>query len=68
MIYTINYTTPIRLDRFLKQQYQLITQGVIQKALRNGEVKINDAKAKDANTRLVQGDELKVSSFFSQYK
>jgi 23S rRNA pseudouridine955/2504/2580 synthase len=68
MNYTINYTTPIRLDRFLKQQYQLITQGIIQKALRNGEVRVNNTKAKEASTRLLQGDVLQVTSFFDQYK
>lgn len=47
----------MRLDRYLRSKIPGLTQGVLQKLLRNGKVRLNGAKA-DANTRLALGDTL----------
>lgn len=44
-----------RLDRYLRRQVEGLTQGMIQKFLRTGKIRVNDAKA-EANTRLAEGD------------
>lgn len=44
-----------RLDRFLKRQVEGLTQGVIQKFLRTGKIRVNGAKA-EASTHLQTGD------------
>jgi len=49
----------MRLDRFLRREIPGLTQGVLQKLLRNGKIKLNGAKA-DANARLAEGDLLRV--------
>jgi 23S rRNA pseudouridine955/2504/2580 synthase len=66
--HTVSYITPIRLDRFLKQHYPLITQGVIQQALRHNFVKLNGQKVKNTSVRLNQGDVVALANFFSQYQ
>lgn len=49
----------MRLDRFLRREIPGLTQGVLQKLLRNGKIRLNGAKA-DANARLAEGDLLRV--------
>ena len=49
----------MRLDRFLRREIPGLTQGVLQKLLRNGKIKLNGAKA-EANARLAEGDLLRV--------
>jgi 23S rRNA pseudouridine955/2504/2580 synthase len=44
-----------RLDRYLRRQVEGLTQGMIQKFLRTGKIRVNGAKA-EANTRLNEGD------------
>jgi 23S rRNA pseudouridine955/2504/2580 synthase len=44
-----------RLDRYLRRQVEGLTQGMIQKFLRAGKIRVNGAKA-EANTRLNAGD------------
>lgn len=61
------HTTPIRLDRFLRQCYPYLTQGVIQIAIRRGLVKINNQKAKEASLRLKQYDRVSSPLHFEQY-
>lgn len=63
----VEYQTPIRLDRFLKHQYPLLTQGVIQKALRKSLVRVAGKVVHDASLRLQQGDVVKIAEIFSQY-
>ena len=46
---------PIRLDRYLRRYYPDATQGVIEKSLRTGAIKLNNSKAK-TNMRVVAGD------------
>lgn len=67
MIHTVEYQSSIRLDRFLKHQYGLLTQGIIQKSLRAGNIKVNNIKAKDSSARLQKGDVISIYSNFEQY-
>jgi 23S rRNA pseudouridine955/2504/2580 synthase len=46
---------PIRLDRYLRTINPTLTQGIIERYLRKGAIKVNDDKAK-ANVRVVNGD------------
>jgi len=46
-----------RLDRFLRRHVEGITQGVIQKSLRTGKIRVNGKKA-EANAHLASGDEI----------
>jgi len=59
---TINSNLSIRLDRYLRNNYPLITQGIIEKALRNKKIKLNEQKAK-SNDRLQKGDVILVDQF-----
>jgi 23S rRNA pseudouridine955/2504/2580 synthase len=68
MIHKTLHTTPIRLDRFLRQCYPNLTQGIIQIAIRRGLVKINNLKSKEASSRLKQHDQVDVPQHFEQYK
>lgn len=56
---TVQSSEPIRLDRYLRRCYPGATQGIIEKALRLGKIKLNDAKAK-TNIRVVQGDSITI--------
>ena len=49
----------MRLDRFLRREIPGLTQGVLQKLLRNGKIKLNGTRA-EANARLSEGDLLRV--------
>ena len=44
-----------RLDRFLRRKFVYLTQGIIEKTLRKGQIKVNDKNAK-ASTRVHKGD------------
>jgi 23S rRNA pseudouridine955/2504/2580 synthase len=44
-----------RLDRFLRRKFVYLTQGIIEKTLRKGQIKVNDKNAK-ASTRVRKGD------------
>ncbi len=46
---------PIRLDRYLRTLNSTLTQGIIERYLRKGLIKVNEAKVK-ANVRVVNGD------------
>ena len=46
---------PTRLDRYLRKYYPNITQGVLEKLLRRGSLKLNGDKTK-SNIRVVSGD------------
>ena len=50
-----------RLDRFLRQKFAYLTQGVIEKNLRKGQIKVNAKKAK-AYTRISNGDVVNILS------
>ncbi len=49
----------MRLDRYLRREIPGLTQGVLQKLLRNGKIRLNGTKA-EANARLAEGDLLRV--------
>ena len=49
------HSIPIRLDRYLRLLNPTLTQGIIERSLRKGVIKVNEAKAK-ANVRVVNGD------------
>ena len=48
-----------RLDRYLRRLYPIITQGTIEKSLRNGLIKINNQRTK-ANHRIKEQDNLAI--------
>jgi 23S rRNA pseudouridine955/2504/2580 synthase len=48
---------PIRLDRYIRRIFPSATQGLIERYLRNGKIKVNAKKAK-SNNRLQNGDEI----------
>ncbi|WP_297494378.1 RluA family pseudouridine synthase [Acidocella sp.] len=52
-------TAEMRLDRFLRREIPGLTQGVLQKLLRTGKIRLNGARA-EANARLADGDTLNV--------
>ena len=49
----------MRLDRYLRREVPGLTQGVLQKLLRTGKIRLNGTRA-DANARLAPGDVLSV--------
>lgn len=55
-----NVSIPMRLDRYLRTLNDNLTQGVIEKALRNGLVKLNGKKAK-SSVRVQSSDMLEVA-------
>lgn len=50
-----DHSIPIRLDRYLRTINPTLSQGIIERYLRNGIIKVNDSKSK-ANVRVVSGD------------
>lgn len=61
MHHLINVDLPTRLDRYLRRLYPQLTQGMIEKHLRLGEIKLNDSKT-EANVRVNSGDRLSINS------
>jgi 23S rRNA pseudouridine955/2504/2580 synthase len=53
---------PMRFDRYLRVVDHSLTQGVIEKALRSGLIKLNGAKAK-SNVRIKNGDIVTIKLF-----
>ena len=51
-----------RLDRFLRQKFAYLTQGVIEKNLRKGQIKVNGKKAK-ADKRVSKGDVVNIANY-----
>jgi 23S rRNA pseudouridine955/2504/2580 synthase len=56
--------SPMRLDRYLRTIDPLMTQGFIEKALRNGDIKLHDAKALSSN-RVNDGDTILINDRIS---
>ena len=52
---------PVRLDRYIRRCFPLVTQGAIEKAVRKREIKLNGLKT-SANTRIIEGDEITYES------
>lgn len=51
----VQSSEPMRLDRYLRRHYPNATQGIIEKALRLGKIKLNNTKSK-TSMRVVQDD------------
>ncbi len=51
-----------RLDRFLRQKFAYLTQGVVEKNLRKGQIKVNGKKVK-AHTRINKGDVVNIANY-----
>ena len=49
----------IRLDRWFRRHFPLLTQGMIQKLCRTGQIRV-DGKRVDAATRLLSGQSVRV--------
>ena len=48
---------PVRLDRYIRRHFPAITQGIIEKALRKGDMRLNGSKTK-TSVRVVDNDEI----------
>ena len=64
MIITVNSPIASRLDKYLRRLYPLLTQGVIEKALRQKQIIVNSKKA-EASLRVVEGDEIFIHDKFN---
>jgi len=64
MIINVNTPIPTRLDKYLKRLYPLLTQGVIEKALRQKQITLNLHKT-EASLRVVEGDKIFISDKFN---
>lgn len=64
MIINVNTPIPTRLDKYLKRLYPLLTQGVIEKALRQKQITVNLHKT-EASLRVVEGDKIFISDKFN---
>ncbi len=53
-----------RLDRFMRRKFSYLTQGMIEKALRQSNIKVNDKKAK-ASTRITKGDIVTIADYLA---
>ena len=51
----VQSSRPVRLDRYLRRHYPNVTQGVIEKYLRKGKIKLNGVKSK-TSMRVAEGD------------
>ena len=56
-----------RLDRWIKKHYPDISHSDLEIALRKGDIKVNDSKAK-SNYRINLSDKISVSSFLNNKK
>jgi len=57
-----NLEISIRLDKYIKTLFPSITQGFIEKALRNGDIKLNSSKTK-SNQKIDNGDNIHISDY-----
>ena len=64
MIIDVNTPIPSRLDKYLKRLYPLLTQGIIEKALRQKQITVNSQKA-EASLRVIDGDEIVINDKFN---
>ncbi len=48
---------PVRLDRYIRRHFPAVTQGIIEKALRKGDIRLNGLKSK-TSIRVVDNDEI----------
>ena len=58
-IIPVKSLTPVRLDKYLSQQYPALTFGILNKALRENKIKLN-GKKQPLSTRVHTGDEIRL--------
>ena len=58
----VESSEPIRLDRYIKRVFPTVTQGVIERYLRNGKIKVNKTKVK-SSARVKSGDEITLFAY-----
>ena len=64
----VEATQLIRLDRYLRRKFPNLTQGVIESALRRGQIKVNQKKAKSSH-RVIKDDIISViDSIMNSFK
>jgi 23S rRNA pseudouridine955/2504/2580 synthase len=57
---------PVRLDRYIRRHFEAATQGVIERALRKGQIRLNGSKSKTSD-RVLDNDEITyVEGLFEQ--
>ena len=66
-VYIVEDSEGMRLDRWLKKQIPELKQSVLEKLLRTGKIKLNDAKT-TASHRIVIGEVITVKEDLSKYK
>lgn len=59
-----NCLVTTRLDKFLKRKYLHLTQGVIERGIRKGHIKVNDAKSK-AKLQVKDNDILTIADYLT---
>lgn len=61
--------SPMRADRYIREKFPKITQGIIERAFRKKDIKINGLKA-ESNARISGGDVISFSNYvnITQYK
>ncbi|MBP9753330.1 MAG: RluA family pseudouridine synthase [Proteobacteria bacterium] len=62
-----NNENNIRIDRFLRRHFKFLPQGILEKDIRNGKIKVNGKKLNAANFRLNDGDSVEIFSDFETY-
>lgn len=63
-VFVIEGAEPVRLDRWLKRQIPHLGQGLLEKWLRQGKIKLNDTKVK-SNERVQAGDVISIYADFT---
>jgi 23S rRNA pseudouridine955/2504/2580 synthase len=61
----VDSSEPVRLDRYIRRIFPSTTQGVIERYLRSGKIKVNESKAK-SSARIKNGDEITLYVELSQ--
>jgi 23S rRNA pseudouridine955/2504/2580 synthase len=66
-IITNDINIPTRVDRYLRRIYPGLTQGILEKMLRGGKIRLNGAKTQSSG-RLKMGDKIEFLEDMSKYK
>ncbi|MCF8494322.1 MAG: RluA family pseudouridine synthase [Rickettsiaceae bacterium] len=53
----VDSSEPVRLDRYIRRIFPSVTQGIIERYLRSGKIKVNESKVK-SSTRIKNGDKI----------
>lgn len=63
-----NINDQIRLDRYIKKLYPLITQGFLELQIRKSKIKVNGIKCKKSSHRLMEGDKIDLYVDLSEFE